>query len=129
MPSARRRSPPKNVSSSGAAKPTTSPAEKAMKLKLVKSLWGMEGALEEKIRRIADAGYVAVEAQLPVEDQLPEFIRLLREHHLEFIAMVITDGAKPPDHFASFKEKIEAARAIEPLQITVHGGKDWWPFE
>ena len=34
-----------------------------MKLKLVKSLWGMEGALEENIRRITTGGYAAVEAQ------------------------------------------------------------------
>lgn len=97
-----------------------------MKLKLVKSLWGMEGTLPGKIRQIADAGYVAVEAQVPGDDQLPEFLRLLNEHQLEFVAMVITE---PPDHFASFREKIEKARSLEPLQITVHGGKDWWPFE
>ncbi|HMV48964.1 MAG TPA: sugar phosphate isomerase/epimerase, partial [Blastocatellia bacterium] len=94
-----------------------------MKLKLVKSLWGMEGTLAEKIRRIAEAGYVAIEAQVPGEDQLPEFLRLLSEHHLEFVAMVITE---PPDHFISFRQKIEKARSLEPLQITVHGGKDWW---
>lgn len=100
-----------------------------MKLKLVKSLWGMEGTMAEKIRRIADGGYVAVEAQVSAEDQLPEFVSLLREHALEFVAMVITDGATPQDHFASFRAKIEIARSLEPLQITVHGGKDWWPFE
>jgi len=100
-----------------------------MKLKLVKSLWGMEGTMAEKVRRIAEAGYVAIEAQVPAEDQLPEFVSLLRQHKLEFVAMVITDGATPGDHFTSFRAKIEAARNLEPLQITVHGGKDWWPFE
>lgn len=100
-----------------------------MKLKLVKSLWGMEGTLAEKVRRIADAGYVAIEAQVPAEDQLPEFLSLLRQHKLEFVAMVITDGATPADHFTSFRTKIEKARSLEPLQITVHGGKDWWSFE
>jgi len=100
-----------------------------MKLKLVKSLWGMEGTLAEKVRRIAEAGYVAIEAQVPAEDQLPEFVRLLREHNLEFVGMVITDGATPADHFTSFHTKSEKARSLEPLQMTVHGGKDWWPFE
>lgn len=100
-----------------------------MKLKLVKSLWGMEGSLADKIRQIADAGYAAVEAQVPGADQLPEFNRLLRDHRLEFIAMVITDGPTPEDHFTSFREKLEAARRAGPLQITVHGGKDWWSFE
>src|SRR5258708_4395388 len=101
-PPAHRRLLPKSASPFGAAKPTTLLAEnqsgKTMKLKLVKSLWGMEGTLAEKIKRIADAGYAAVEAQVPGEDQLPEFTRLLGEHQLEFIAMVITE---PPDHFAS----------------------------
>ena len=66
------------------------------------------------------------EGQLPAAEQQPEFIRLLRARGLEFIAMVITE---PPDHFASLQEKVEAARRLEPLQITVHGGKDWWPYE
>jgi sugar phosphate isomerase/epimerase len=100
-----------------------------MKLKLVKSLWGMEGSLEDKIRRIAEAGYSAVEAQVPAEDQIDLFMRLLSEHRLEFIAMVITDGATYEDHFHSFCAKIERARALNPRKITVHGGKDWWPFE
>ena len=100
-----------------------------MKLKLVKSLWGMEGPIEDKIRRIAAAGYSAVEAQVPAKDQLGPFIRSLSEHKLEFIAMVITDGATYEDHFDSFRTKIEQARALNPLKITVHGGKDWWPFQ
>lgn len=100
-----------------------------MKLKLVKSLWGMEGSLEEKIRRVADAGYAAVEAQVPAGDQIGLFTRLLREHKLEFVAMVITDGASYEDHFNLFRAKIEQARALEPLKITVHGGKDWWAFD
>ncbi len=101
-----------------------------MKLKLVKSLWGMEGTLEQNIRRIAVSGYSAVEAQVPSdENQLEHFLDLLRDNHLEFVAMVITDGATPEEHFASFREKIEIARRTEPLQVTVHGGKDWWPFE
>lgn len=89
----------------------------------------MEGSLEEKIRRVADAGYAAVEAQVPAGDQIGLFTRLLREHKLEFVAMVITDGASYEDHFNLFRAKIEQARALEPLKITVHGGKDWWPFD
>jgi len=101
-----------------------------MKLKLVKSLWGMEGTLEQNIKRIATSGYAAVEAQVPADqNQLHHFLNLLREYHLEFVVMVITDGASPDDHFASFREKIRTASETEPLQITVHGGKDWWPFE
>lgn len=100
-----------------------------MKLKLVKSLWGMEGTLEEKAGRIAEAGYAAVEAQPPGEGQAGLFTRLLRNHRLEFIAMVITDGVSYDDHLNSLRAKIEEARALDPLKLTVHGGKDWWPFD
>ena len=100
-----------------------------MKLKLVKSLWGMEGSLADKIARIADAGYAAVEAQVPAEEQRDLFVTLLRQHQLEFVAMVITEGASVAEHFASFHAKLEVARQLNPLKITVHGGKDWWPFD
>jgi hypothetical protein len=100
-----------------------------MKLKLVKSLWGMEGALETKVGRIADAGYAAVEAQAPADDQIDLFKRLLRDHHLGYVAMVITEGGGVEGHIDSFRAKIERVRGLDPLKITVHGGKDWWPFE
>jgi sugar phosphate isomerase/epimerase len=98
-----------------------------MKLKLVKSFWGMTGSWEEKFRQIAGAGYAAVEGQPPVsQDEAALFKRLLAEHRLDYIAMVITEG---PDHFASFRDQIEHARTFSPLKVTVHGGKDWWSFE
>ena len=100
-----------------------------MQLKLVKSLWGMEGALEEKVRRIAEAGYAAVESQVPDDHQIDSLMRLLGEYRLEFVAMVITEGPGCEDHFTSFRVKIERARRTAPLSINVHGGKDWWPFD
>jgi len=99
-----------------------------MKLKLVKSFWGMEGSLEEKVRRIAEAGYAAVEGQPPADDQADLLKRLLREHRLDFIPMVITEGADYHEHLASYVAKIERARSFDPIKITVHGGKDWWAF-
>jgi sugar phosphate isomerase/epimerase len=97
-----------------------------MQLKLVKSTWGMTGTLAENLRRIADAGYAAVEMQLPPEEWLPEFRSLLKETKLEYVAMVIT---LTDDHLNEFKAKVEQVRALEPLQLTVHAGKDWWPWE
>jgi sugar phosphate isomerase/epimerase len=97
-----------------------------MQLKLVKSIWGMTGTLEQNLRQIAEAGYAAVEMQLPPVEQLDQFKRLLRELELELVAMVIT---QTDDHLAEFKTKVEQARALEPLQLTVHAGKDWWSWE
>jgi sugar phosphate isomerase/epimerase len=97
-----------------------------MQLKLVKSTWGMTGTLAENLRRIADAGYAAVEMQLPPDEVLPEFRSLLQETKLAYVAMVIT---LTEDHLNEFKAKVEKVRALEPLQLTVHAGKDWWPWE
>jgi sugar phosphate isomerase/epimerase len=99
-----------------------------MKLKLVKSFWGMEGSLEEKVRQIAEVGYAAVEGQPPIDDEADLLRRLLREHHLDFIPMVITEGANYQEHLTSYHTKIEQARGFDPIKITVHGGKDWWAF-
>jgi sugar phosphate isomerase/epimerase len=100
-----------------------------MKLKLVKSFWGMTGSWEEKFRRIAEAGYAAVEGQPPTSpDEAELFKKLLRDHRLDYVAMVITEGAGYHDHLASFRAKIEQARGFDPLKVTVHGGKDWWPY-
>src|SRR5262249_35571085 len=74
-------------------------------------------------------GYAAVEAQVPGDDQIGLFMRLLRERRLGFVAMVITEGAGYEDHISSFRAKIEQCRALEPLKITVNAGKDWWPFD
>jgi sugar phosphate isomerase/epimerase len=101
-----------------------------MKLILVKSFWGMTGSWEEKFRQITDAGYAAVEGQPPTPpDEAELFKKLLRDYRLDFIAMVITEGSSYEDHFALFRTKIEHTRSFSPLKITVHGGKDWWPFE
>jgi sugar phosphate isomerase/epimerase len=100
-----------------------------MKLKLVKSFWGMDGTLEENVRRIAEAGFAAVEGQPPAGEDGERLKRLLGEYKLEFIPMVITEGADCDEHLASFRTKLERARTFEPLKITVHGGRDWWPRE
>jgi hypothetical protein len=86
----------------------------------------MAGAPAENLRRIADAGYAAVEMQLPPDELLSEFRSSLKETGLEYVAMVIT---VTDDHLNEFKSGVEKARALEPLQLTVHAGKDWWPWE
>jgi len=96
-----------------------------MQLKLAKGTWGMEGTLEEQIRRIADSGYDAVEMPVPVEYSGADVKKLLRKFNLDLIAMIFTDGA---NHVDSFRLQIERATLCEPLQITSHSGKDFWSF-
>ena len=101
-----------------------------MKLKLVKSFWGMEGALREQMLRIAEAGYGAVEGQHLSLGTAANFLALRREFKLDYVAMVLTEA---PDnsvaaHLADMHRKAEAVRRYEPLQITMHSGRDCWTF-
>ncbi|MFN0085261.1 MAG: sugar phosphate isomerase/epimerase family protein [Blastocatellia bacterium] len=97
-----------------------------MKLKLVKSFWGMDGSLEEKMRRIAEAGYAAVEGRVAGIEDLARFQELRAELGLDFVPMVLTEGE---DHLADFRDKVEEAARFEPLQITAHCGRDHWTFD
>lgn len=101
-----------------------------MKLILVKSFWGMEPGLEANMRRIAEAGYTAVEGRIAGLEDLTVFKRVRAELKLGFIPMVLTEGGNSvEEHLADFRLKIEEAARYDPLQITVHGGKDHWPIE
>lgn len=97
-----------------------------MKLKLVKSFWGMDGSLEEKMRKIAGAGYAAVEGRVAGIEDLGQFQELRAELGLDFVPMVLTEGE---DHLADFRAKVEEAARFAPLQITTHIGRDHWSFD
>jgi sugar phosphate isomerase/epimerase len=97
-----------------------------MKLKLAKATCGMEGALEEQLHHIAEAGYQAVEMRIP-DDLSPADLRSrLRETGLGLIAMVFTDG---DDHLASLRSQVETALPHEPLFINSHSARDCWTFD
>lgn len=100
-----------------------------MQLKLVKSFWGMDGTLREKMQRIAAADFVAVEGRPAGIGTVEEFMPLRKEFKLDYIAMVLTEGATLQEHLADFRQKVEAALYYEPMQITAHSGKDSWSFE
>lgn len=100
-----------------------------MQLKLVKSFWGMEGFLPDKMQRIADAGFDAVEGRPVTIGDRDEFLSLRREYNLDYIAMVLTEGATVDDHLTDFRAKVDEALHYEPMQITAHSGKDSWSFE
>lgn len=97
-----------------------------MKLKLVKSFWGMDGSLEEKMRKIAGAGYAAVEGRVAGIEDLGQFQELRAELGLDFVPMVLTEGE---DHLADLRAKVEEAARFAPLQITTHIGRDHWSFD
>ena len=103
---------------------------KNMNLKLVKSFWGMEGTLRDKMQRIAEAGYAAVEGQHLGLGAAHDFLSLRRTFKLDYVAMILTEA---PDnsvaaHLADMQRKAEALRHYEPMQITMHSGRDCWTF-
>ncbi|MFC5451931.1 sugar phosphate isomerase/epimerase family protein [Paenibacillus aestuarii] len=95
-----------------------------MQLKLIKSLWGMNGSLESQIQQIAEAGYTGVEAAIGYMDNREELSRLLAQYKLELIAQVITKGNSAEDHIHSFKEQVAYATHYGAILVDAHGGKD-----
>jgi len=93
-----------------------------MQLHVYKSLWGMNGPIEEQFERIAMAGYVGVEAGMnrPVN----EWRQLLDRHRLKYIAMMFTGGKTVEEQLASFRELLAKAQDYEPVKIVVHSGLD-----
>ena len=96
-----------------------------MKLKIYKSLWGMEGALEEQFSRIKSAGYDGVEAAAQEIAQPELFKQLLKEHGLDFIALVYTEGES---HARHLEEVLANAMQYSPSKIVAHAGRDIMPY-
>lgn len=104
-----------------------------MKVKSIKSLWGMEGSLESQFDRIAAAGYEGIESPLPNEIEKffgfpvdeKVFRSLLERYKLDYIAMVFTDG----NHAQSFSEQVEKASTFSPILINSHSARDKMPYD
>ncbi|MEP0766137.1 MAG: sugar phosphate isomerase/epimerase [Fimbriimonadia bacterium] len=88
-----------------------------MKLLVFRALWGMEGAPQDMVRCIAEAGYDGVEG-IPQGVGRADWTAMLGDHGLKMIAQIFTDTA---EDFAA-----ELARAVEygPLRVNVHSGRD-----
>ncbi|MDF2814935.1 MAG: sugar phosphate isomerase/epimerase [Paenibacillus sp.] len=98
-----------------------------MKMKMIKSTWGMPGtSLLEKTRQIIEAGYEGIETVIPQEDEIKPFLAMVKEHKLELIVQVFTEGG---DHFPSLREQVEQAAKLEPTLINSHSLKDSTPYD
>lgn len=91
-----------------------------MKLKVYKSLWGMEGACEEQLASASEAGYDGVEAPLPSKEEEKRFRDALERHGLSYNALIYTHGY----HEVSFAEQIARATALGPELVVAHSAKD-----
>jgi hypothetical protein len=105
-----------------------------VKIKSIKSLWGMEGSLESQFERIAVAGYHGIESPVPsqlaitsgVNVDEKRFRSLLEQYKLDYVSMVFTEN---DDHAESFRRQIEHAAEFNPILINSHSAKDAMPFD
>ncbi|MDF2657593.1 MAG: xylose isomerase protein [Paenibacillus sp.] len=96
-----------------------------MQLLSFKSLWDMTGTLEEKLEKIAEAGYGGVEFTLPSQDKWKQFRELLERYNLAFIAQIVTRD----DHISSFESLARQAAEFNPVKIVSHSAKDSMSYE
>lgn len=95
-----------------------------VKLKLLKSDWGMEhlGDAASRFRAYADAGYDGVEASFVALDA-GDMKAVLREFNLDHVAMVIARDEK------EFKEQLKRVRRLDPILVNCHAGRDHYTFD
>ncbi len=111
-----------------------------MELVLLQSLWGFTGDLSSAIARARQGGFDGLEANLrhPALAGLePEHVRQqLAAAGQELVLELVSGGDYVPDlsrspaqHLAELETQLEAARALQPLKVTVITGSDSWPWE
>ncbi len=101
-----------------------------MEILYLKSTWGMQGDLEEKLRRIRDAGFAGVELGVPADESACDHARkLLDKLELQAVVQQWTAGATPADHCASFEQQYRRAIKLAPLYVNSHTGKDFFDLD
>ncbi len=105
-----------------------------MELRLFKTLWGHQGALDGAIVECEKHGFHGIEGQSPsVPNDRREFRTNLSEAGLDYIAEICTAGGYVPDrqaspslHLESLRRRAGEAIECEPLFLTVIAGCDAW---
>jgi sugar phosphate isomerase/epimerase len=98
-----------------------------MKLKMIKSTWGMaEASLLQQTEKLIEAGYDGIETVLPNAEEEKSFLNLIRGNQKELILQVFTQGN---DHFTSLRGQVEQAAKLQPRLIVAHSLKDSTPFD
>jgi hypothetical protein len=93
-----------------------------MQAEIIKSLWGMSGALDADLAMIAEAGYDGFEFDLPEPDEVSALRHTRRQHDLKYFTLIRTEG---PDHLISFKRRLEQAARLDPALVTASSGMDY----
>lgn len=107
-----------------------------MKLLLFKQRWGHEGTFADAAKQVLDAGFHGIEGPLPTDRaERAEFISVLRDNDLKYIAEISTTGYATPDpgstvddHLEAFKRILDSSLEAEPLFFSSMAGNDLWVF-
>lgn len=108
-----------------------------MELKLLKTLWGHDGTLDEAIMLCKEAGFQGIEAPAPLDAAEREnFFESLANSGLQWIAEVSTctlpgvfvplPGCSVEEHLESLKDGIQRSLAGKPRFINTMAGYDAW---
>ncbi|MEM9624353.1 MAG: TIM barrel protein [Pseudomonadota bacterium] len=106
-----------------------------MQLKLFKTLWGHDGPFQTAVQQAAAADFTGIEGPAPADPmEANEWLSMLADQQLEFIAEICTAGSYVPDRHASlqqhlddFAEQLERSLPMQPLFVNCLGGADAWP--
>lgn len=96
-----------------------------------KSKWEMwDDSCEVFLQRTKEDGFSATEIYLRSVQETPdEIVALHREHGLDLIAQILTEGDTPDAHLRSLEEQMEFAMRCNPLFVNHHAGRDRFSFE
>ena len=97
-----------------------------MRLQRVRHMWGTEMPWESSFPKAKAEGFTAIECGMPPEAEESRFLKLLKEHAFEYIAMAFSGGPDTKAHVASFRQQIERAKRLGAIKVTCHSGLDGW---
>jgi sugar phosphate isomerase/epimerase len=105
----------------------------SFELKILATMWGYEGTLEQFITQAKKEGYDGIETWWPMErkDQ-QELFALLKDHELEVGFLCGGSQTDHKEHLDYFKKMTDAAAHNtnpNPLYINCHSGKDFYSYE
>lgn len=102
-----------------------------MRLAFCKSKWEMwDDPLDTFVQRTAADGFTATEIYLQsVPEEPDEIVALHREHSLDLIGQILTEGATVTDHLHSLDAQFDRALRCEPVLINHHAGRDIFSFD
>ncbi|HKK73586.1 MAG TPA: twin-arginine translocation signal domain-containing protein [Saprospiraceae bacterium] len=97
------------------------------KLTILATNWGFAGSFAAFCAAAKEEGYDGVEIWLPGDDQqVDEYMRILRDHDLSYGFLAGTGGADFKTHFKAFQKSVDRALAQEPLFVNCHSGRDYF---